>query len=65
MVRGLNESDKDVDIMHNILFTLIEHVDELKHSQEKNEESINKIMAATEQANQIDDQKEAIENLQS
>ena len=50
VVRGLNESDKDVDIMHNILFTLIEHVDDLKHSQEKNEENINKIMAATQQA---------------
>ena len=54
VVRGLNESDKDVDIMHNILFTLIERVDDLKHAQEKNDENIGKIMNNTVQTNSID-----------
>lgn len=54
VVRGLNESDKDVDIMHNILFTLIERVDDLKHAQEKNDKNIGKIMKNTVHTNSID-----------
>ena len=30
IVRGMNEGDKDLDIMQNVLFTLVERVDNLK-----------------------------------
>lgn len=45
VVRGLNEGDKDVDIMQSILEGLIEHVDALRQTQEETTENLNNIIA--------------------
>ena len=60
VVRGLNEGDKDIDIMQNILNNILEHVDELKMKQDQTDEKINTILQNAQNEN---DQKQAIEAL--